>query len=748
MSMSAVVRRNWRFGLRIVAPLASVALTAVALAAFGIFWTTSKSDAVSVERQIRTTKHALSLSVDALAKEQQTIAAWDDPVLELAKARPDWQWFDDEIGVWLYDLFGHDHVYILDPRDRPVYAMQAGTRASPDSYVRVASELKPLVDAVRGRSKAANGPHDRNPGKPVAPRNTLLTSEKMVHDSNIVQLFGRPAAASVMRIVPLTDRVELAQGEEHLIVSVRFLDGAFLKDLSAKNLIAAPRFSHAPLAQPGEEMLPLSSEHGVIGYFFWRPELPGTRLLKVLGPLTALAVALMIACMAMLARWLRRAMVELQASEAQAQHLAFHDVLTGLPNRALFSDRLEQALARARRGERVTVLALDLDRFKQVNDTLGHHAGDTLIREFARRLVQLMRETDTVARLGGDEFAVILGSRNDTDIQVVCERILEAVRSPFELHGGHVFIGVSIGVIHAPEASCDRIELLRKADITLYRAKAEGRNCFRVFTEEMDETVRLRGGIEEDLRSALATGAGLQLFYQPQVAGADHRIVGLEALVRWQHPSRGLLLPSHFVPIAEECGLIRQLGDWVLKETCAASKRWPNLFIAVNLSPVQFRSACFADRLIALVRECDADPRQIELEVTESVLLDDNESVRRALSTLRAFGFRIALDDFGTGYSSISYLQRFEVDKIKIDKSFIQHLGQRDDSAAIITAVVSLGHAMGLSVVAEGVETEDQRRFLASAGCNGMQGYLFSRALPENEISTLFETQASASFVA
>jgi EAL domain-containing protein (putative c-di-GMP-specific phosphodiesterase class I) len=288
------------------------------------------------------------------------------------------------------------------------------------------------------------------------------------------------------------------------------------------------------------------------------------------------------------------------------------------------------------------------------------------------------------------------------------------------------------------------VDLMRKSDIALYRAKASGRDRYCLFTPAMDDSVKLRNTIEEELRAALVTGEGLRVHYQPQVTGPEGRIVGLEALVRWQHPTLGMLAPDKFIAVAESTGLIGQLGDWVLRQACSGSKRWPDLFIAVNLSPTQFRAADFADRIIQTVRECGADPHRIELEVTESVLLDDSDTIIQALAKLRAAGFRIALDDFGTGYSSLSYLRRFEVDKIKIDRSFVQHLGHAVDSAAIISAVLTLGHAMGLTVTAEGVETAEQHEFLEAAGCNAMQGFLFSRPLPAEDIDRLLESSEAA----
>jgi EAL domain-containing protein (putative c-di-GMP-specific phosphodiesterase class I) len=295
-------------------------------------------------------------------------------------------------------------------------------------------------------------------------------------------------------------------------------------------------------------------------------------------------------------------------------------------------------------------------------------------------------------------------------------------------------VGASIGVALAPEYGTDRTELMRKADIALYRAKDEGRDCYRFFTESMDETVQLRAGLEADLREALATGEGLSVHYQPLIDSTRRKVTGLEALLRWEHPVRGWVAPQLFVPVAEETGLISTLGDWVLAESCKVAAEWPNLTIAINLSPIQFCDDGLAERIRRIVREAGVSPHQIELEVTEGVVLDQNEGVRGTLQRLRKEGFRIALDDFGTGYSSLSYLREFEVDKIKIDKSFIHSLGLTMDAGAIVTAVVTLGHAMGLQVTAEGVETSDQEDFLRLAGCNQLQGFLFSRAVPAEKL--------------
>ena len=750
-----VAKPTWRFRTKILIPMVAATLALIALAGFGLYWAASRSDAVSVERQVRTTRRAIDNMISNLAKEQEIFAVWDDVVVQLRRPRLDRQWLDANFGGIIRDIYGHDDTIILNARDEAVYAMLDGATAPPRRFEEARPGVQHLIDVVRGRVRQAGNRFGRPPGGTGSSAD-VLTTQKAIHDTELRVINGRPAVASAMLIVPFTDAVPRTPGREPVLVSVHYLGPAFLRSLETRHLIAFPRFSRSAETRPGEQILPLHDERGrTIAHFMWRPELPGTRIMAVLAPITAFFILAMIAMMTLLARWLwlstqelHGTMLQLRATEAQAQHLAFHDSLTGLPNRALFRDRIDHALSRARRGEPLSVMLLDLDRFKRINDTLGHLAGDEVIREFGSRVAALVRDCDTVARLSGDEFAILLpGMSRHDDLEALCRRILAAVGERFELLGNSAFVGVSIGMICAPESGLDRTELLRKADIALFRAKAEGRGCYRHFTQGMDERVQLRSAIEEDLRGALASGDQLCLHYQPEMDANGGAIVGLEALVRWRHPTRGLIAPEQFVPIAEETGLIGQLGEWVLKEACRAALRWPDLFMAVNLSPVQFRAHAFAERLIEIVRKSGVSPLQIELEVTESVLLDDDDRVRAALATLRAAGFRIALDDFGTGYSSFSYLRRFEFDKIKIDRSFVQHLGHRVDSAALVAAVVSIGQAMGLTITAEGVETAEQKRFLALAGCNQMQGYLFSRPLPEEEMARLLsdpETRAAA----
>ena len=419
---------------------------------------------------------------------------------------------------------------------------------------------------------------------------------------------------------------------------------------------------------------------------------------------------------------------EQRRAEARITHMAHHDALTGLPNRALFGLRLADAIAeQARTGAGAALLCLDLDKFKFVNDTLGHPAGDALLRVVAERITACLRREDLVARLGGDEFAVLLHNAESATVAAVTGRIIEALSRPVRLGDRECQIGVSVGIARLPEHGTDSDTLLRNADLALYRAKADGGSVAHCFETAMDSWARSRRRRETDLHEAFARG-DLALAYQPVVDVGSRAVVGFEALLRWHHPVEGTIPPAEFVPLAEEVGLIVPIGAWVLRQACAEASLWADpVRVAVNLSPVQFRDP----GLVATVREALAlsglAPHRLELEVTESVLLVASEANVAMLHALRDLGVRIAMDDFGTGYCSLSYLQKFPFDKIKIDRSFVSQLGENPHSTAIVRAVIGLGASLGIVTVAEGVETEAQFAHLRAEGCQEVQGYLFGR---------------------
>ena len=416
-----------------------------------------------------------------------------------------------------------------------------------------------------------------------------------------------------------------------------------------------------------------------------------------------------------------------------------------MPNRALFHEQLKRELARIAPGEQLAVLYIDIDEFKSVNDTLGHLIGDELLKSVAVSLGRCIRDTDFVARLGGDEFAIVqTGVRTADDVTDLVTRVLNTIREPYECLGHQVTTDASIGIALAPQHGADLDQILKNADLAMYAAKSAGRRTYRFFEAEMDARVRARRILEMDLRQAISDGA-FEVHYQPCVSLRDNKITGCEALLRWRHSERGMISPAEFIPIAEETGLIDQLGEWVLTTACAEATTWPDhIKLAVNVSPVQFKSGTLALKIVAALAASGLPASRLELEITEAVLIRDDEAALAILHQLRAIGVRIALDDFGTGYSSLSYLQRFPFDKIKIDRCFVNDIAEPDGSSCIVQAVVNIAAARQMTTTAEGVETQQQRELLRALGCAEMQGYLFSPAKPAAEIRQLFHREQPA----
>jgi diguanylate cyclase (GGDEF)-like protein/PAS domain S-box-containing protein len=432
---------------------------------------------------------------------------------------------------------------------------------------------------------------------------------------------------------------------------------------------------------------------------------------------------------------------ERKSAQAQIEFLAHHDPLTGLPNRLLLQDRIEQAIAHAARtGQSVALLFLDLDRFKAINDTLGHQVGDKLLRAVVDRIGDVVRETDTISRLGGDEFLILISEIESTDsVTDVARRILQRCAEPFEVDGHLMSTSASIGIAIYPEDGVDFDTLLKKADTALYHAKDAGRNDFHFFSESMNAGAVERVALEARLRGALENKE-FMLHYQPQVDIESGLLVGVEALIRWDSPELGRVPPAKFIPVAEESGLIVPIGHWVLRESCRQVRAWeqqglPQLTISVNLSALQFRRGDFVRDVAATLRENGLEPERLELELTESILIDEGETVMDKVRSLKQLGVRLAIDDFGTGYSSLSYLKRFAVDRLKIDQSFVHDIVTDPNDAAIVRAIIQLGRSFGLTTIAEGVESVDQLEFLAKHGCDEVQGYHFAPPMPADEFA-------------
>ncbi|MBX3479832.1 MAG: EAL domain-containing protein [Caulobacter sp.] len=722
---------NKNFGIGVVATAAAAGVVTLA-AVVGILFSIARHADLDAEAHERTqVLHGLA---GVMREKEAWIARqadWDDALLNLGIAfNPDWA--RANVGQYFSNLGHFERAYVLDADNRPVYAMNGGKDVALAQFEQARAATEPLVRQIREAEAR------RSPIAGSAPYRTVLS--KPIQASTFGSIDGVPYIITASLVQNDFGRVR-ARGRAPVLIAGEALNRDFAR-LMADRFLLKDLHVHAVDNMPddkGQTSFMLTNGGAPIGRVDWTGHRPGLSLLsRVLPPVISGLILLLALTVSLLLRG-RRATRALVASEARARHMAFHDLLTGLPNRAMFNERVAEALDQARRqGARVGVMAIDLDRFKLVNDTYGHGAGDQLILAVAARLNSLCPAGDSVVRVGGDEFVILSRDASAGRLAHLARRIVDRMAEPVDLPFGRVFVGASIGISLVEDPGIDGAEALRQADLAMYRAKEGGRGRFCFFEPDMDTAMKARRQLEADLREALNSD-GLTMVYQPQMNGHG-RMTGVEALVRWNHPESGPIAPSYFVPIAEEGGLISQLGVYTFRKAFLDSRRWPQLRVAVNVSAVQIRAVDFPDLLADLLKETGADPHQIELEITEGILLADDEQTQETFRRLRAMGFSLALDDFGTGYSSLSYLRRYPVDKIKIDRSFVNNLGVEKEAEAVVGAIVRLAQALNLRVIAEGVETESQLEGLKRAGCTDIQGYLYSKPVDPADISRMLVT--------
>lgn len=704
--------------------IALFAVTATLLGGF-LLWSGQQIDDNALSRQTERVVHAVQAQLTATPREQESVAIKDDAVV--AARDHDEDWLQANIGSWMFNYFGHDESYVLAPDGAPIYAAITGRKSDPGVYAAHRAAIEPLLDELR--SLTAAGYVDTPP-----------------HIADYMLIDGQPAIVSVMPLVSGTGNLVQPAGREAVLVSIVQLDIDFELRMIDRYMTEVGRFTTNLTAGADFDSFPVTNRAGrIVAFFEWQGYRPGQDLLQRTAPALAVTFGIVAALVLLLVYRLRRALSALEHKRIDAERQATEDALTGLPNRLSFDRQFDARLeANKLRDPPQALLMLDLDRFKQVNDTLGHHAGDALIRAVADRLRAVVDPTDVLARLGGDEFAILHSCHAGTiEVGGLAQRIIDTIAKPFRIEGSEAFVGVSIGIVVAGSVQRSSRELSRKADIALYEAKSAGRNRAAVYEEAMDELVQSRHTIEAELREALRSPGQLWVAFQPLCSSRRGEIVGAEALLRWSHPQLGPIAPSRFIAIAEGTGLIEQLGEFVLRSAAEFGARWPGRTIAVNISPVQLRNPTFSERVFTLLAETGMRPVDLEIEITEGILLDDELTAAATIRSFREAGIRIALDDFGTGYSSLNYLKRYPVDRIKIDRSFIAQLSTANASDAIVQAMVTLAHALGIEVTAEGVETEEQFRVLVAMGCNTFQGYLFSTPLTIGDIEMRFSAPAA-----
>ncbi|MFC0340694.1 putative bifunctional diguanylate cyclase/phosphodiesterase [Paracoccus niistensis] len=691
------------------------------------------ADMTAMARQERFAARNLATEITRLPEQQRSATIWDEAVLR-TRLR-DNEWIDANLGAWMQDYFGHSESYVLDHSNRPFFASIGKERLPPDVYNDRAEVIAPLVIQLRSAIAEVSEGLD-NPYEELA-------------KVSVVAPLQFDSGAAIVSVVPIiSDTGEAAQipGTESLHVAVRYVDASLAQKIGLPVELQAVAFKTSPPAS-GLVGIPVTDpSREVIAWLVWEPERPGMKILMRMLPAllgTGLAVVLLLWW---IIRRLLRVSGQLQVSEAQARFLANHDALTGLPNRALFQDRLAQALHAAdRTGQSVALLAIDLDRFKLINDSLGHPAGDELIRQVGSRLTELVRAGDTVARVGGDEFMVLLCNMTDNDaLRRVCTKIVDELSRPYALLGSAGCVGASIGAVRTVAAQEDPEELVQRADMALYRAKAEGKGRYSLFENDLTSPVRHLKEIENDLRAALKSGTGLKLVYQP-FYDREGQVTGAEALCRWDHPVHGALSPEIFIRVAEERGLIDELGRWALDKACHFAASTNLSKIAVNVSPLQLRNPSFVPMVLQTLENSGLAPTRLELELTERAVLEQSREIADILIRLRSIGIKIALDDFATGNSSLQYLRDHRVDCLKIERSFIARLGKDEESDRLVQAIFGLARATGVSVTVEGVETKTQHSLLASMGCKTFQGFLLSSPMEPEKFEELLRGEGTSS---
>jgi diguanylate cyclase (GGDEF)-like protein len=720
----------------------------------GFLHATRSADQASQANERQLVQNHLVYLVRTLLATETVQLTWDDAVREVGGqgTPPNLAWADTNLGQFLGHVIDADEMYLVTPQGALVRGWRDGRPTSPAIFAPLAGPVAALVRDLAANRWLNGAPATFRPlpdgSWPYDARGHPLTR----WFGGFVWHRGQPAVLTVVAITPDTEFALLRRTPNYLVV-LHFVDAAMLRTISGAVLLPDMRYTPSEPSESGLNAMALRGLDGrSLGWLSWRPHAVGAVVVKRTAPLLAgylLFFLVVVALGTLMIRQALRVARELAASEARAHHHALHDPMLGLPNRAHVMQRLRNMLewdddpggGDVPEVEPQVLLAyFDLDHFKAINESIGHHVGDELLLQIVARMRERMGPHDVLGRLASDEFVLLrpgCGGREAADL--LGEQVMAVFAEPFAIFGHSVPVTASCGIAWAPDHGGEPKALLRSADVALFRAKQRGRARYRRFTQDMDATRRWRMDMEIELRRAIALDH-LAMVYQPIVNVADGSIASFEALLRWNHRDRGEIGPGVFVPVAEQAGLMPQLGDWVLRRVFADSHDFGTAEISVNLSPLQLIARDFLPSLRTMIANERIDPARFTFEITEGVLLDRSERVMDLITQLQDMGFRIALDDFGTGYSSLAYLRAFPFDRIKIDRSFVQGIETDVDAQSILRAIVALGRTLRMKVVAEGVETLLQQQLVHAAGCQLIQGHLYWRALSPEQVVALLAT--------
>jgi diguanylate cyclase (GGDEF)-like protein len=723
---------------RLIWPISVVMLIVSLMLVALTLYSGREMDRQAVESQRALVDNTLTSRLRRGLGELRSVAWWDDAVKYSSAQGFDQVWLDREIGSYMNESYHHDRVAILDEHDRPVYSYGADNGIG-------SVGLKRDIKAADAILKQARGGSDVSPRVETTAKHGELYETAKFNGRRygrgfgaIVAIDGRPALALASLITPSFD-TSLHPPRRRIVMTIIEITPEVLREIGREVLMPDLGFATASDSRGGAYELRTDGTSIHLATLRWSPKQPGTELVKRVLPyiLGALLIAGLI--MVFLVLRIFASAARLARGEKEAQQLANHDALTGLPNRRMLRSEYERlSLDEEGRERQIAVVCLDLDHFKDINDTLGHQAGDALINAVAQRLSGAIEPEDVLARLGGDELAILRMCFSAECTERLARELEGCFSKPFEVIGHQIEANASIGLsVVSPTFAFD--EAMREADIALYEAKANGRGQVVKFVPTMATKLERRHALEVDLRRAL-TEDELEMHYQPIVEATTGVISTVEALVRWTSPTQGSVPPDVFVSIAEEAGMMADLGRFVIQRAMRDSKRWPNIKTAINISAAQLRSATILSDLLEPARLWGIDPRQITIEITESVLMANDERTLRRLAILKERGFSLSLDDFGTGYSSLSYLRDFPFDKLKIDRSFVKGLEGSERGLAIVKSMVNFGHILGREIIAEGIETEQEMQIMQAAGCTHLQGFLFSKALPADHIEAMAAT--------